>query len=677
MKTLASYTGTNVSLADIVNAASAVQLEYRNQGRTNASVSIASEAITNGLVTLHVFRAGVPLILVSGKRYSSSPPVSAAVAAANAPALPKTPPKTPPPATVRAHENTGDTLLSTEALMGVLAKHTGTNLTMTNIVQAASELQMEYRNRGFPTVKVSLPPQRITNGIVKIQVFEGRLSGIEVTHNRYFSSNNVMRALPSLRTNTILVGPILQAELDRANANPDRQIWPQIEPGPVEGTSLLDLTVKDRLPLHGKIELNDQNSPGTPDLRLNTSAAYQNLWQLEHSLGVQYSFSPEQYKQGTQWGPFDQPMVANYSAFYRLPLGGPEPVSQAVANQPGNFGYDEASRQFRLPPPSGRPELNFYASRSTIDTGVMVLSDRAITDVPGVVSVFEKDVQQDLTVNQSAGFRLSQPLTSLKTFNSSISGGLDYKAYELNSVKTNNFIFTVIVHNQFNIPVATNVTTDASGVQTHKSLDYLPLSLRYDASLRDPLGTTFFGLGLSVNPWYAGPSTNVQWITGSKQSSGNWVTLNPGLTRDLNWRTNWTLSVHADGQWASEPLIANEQFGLGGVAGVRGYHEGEVFGDTGWRFTVDQKTPPCLVGTVYPNHPLIMRGTVYMDYGEVYLLDPQGRQDRIPLWGTGFGAVFSVGGTWEARFLSSWPLLTAGTTEAFQPRFNFNLSAQF
>jgi hypothetical protein len=66
-----------------------------------------------------------------------------------------------------------------------------------------------------------------------------------------------------------------------------------------------------------------------------------------------------------------------------------------------------------------------------------------------------------------------------------------------------------------------------------------------------------------------------------------------------------------------------------------------------------------------------------MEYGEVYLLDPQGRPDRTALWGTGFGGVASVGATWEARLLFSWPLLSAGTAHAGVPRVNFSLSAQF
>ena len=182
---------------------------------------------------------------------------------------------------------------------------------------------MEYHNRGYDTVKVTVPQQRLTNAVFKFLVFEGRLAGIVVSGNRYYSSNNVMRALPGLHTNLFLNSKLFQPQLDLANANQDRQIYAEIQPGPDSNTTLLVLRVKDRLPLHAKLEANDQSTPGTPELRLATSAVYDDLWQLDHSVGLQYTFSEEDYKRGGDWNLYDRPLVANYSAFYRLPLACP------------------------------------------------------------------------------------------------------------------------------------------------------------------------------------------------------------------------------------------------------------------------------------------------------------------------------------------------------------------
>ncbi|HZR16002.1 MAG TPA: POTRA domain-containing protein [Verrucomicrobiae bacterium] len=678
---VSKFTGTNVSLTELASAAAAVQAAYWNAGYTNLSVAIPSERATNGVVTMNLFRAAVPQILISGRPFTNT---IGALALARGSATPggtaaaKT--NAPPGFPVKGYEITGDTLLSTNTLMSIFAKRTGTNITVNDIVQAASDLQNEYRDRGYPTVAVSVPQQQITNGYVKIRVFEGKLADILVTKNHYFSSNNVMRALPSLHTNIILHGPVFQAELDRANQNQDRQIYGEMAPGPTSSTTDLILNVKDRLPLHAKVELNNQSSPGTPELRVNSSATYNNLWQLEHSIGVQYSFSPETYKPKDAWDFYDLPLVANYSAFYRMPLSTAEAVENSISVAPGNFGYDEATRKFRLPPSSGRPELNLYASRSTIDTGLEQFPAEQIYNVPGVRQVFRQDVQDDVTVNNALGFRLTAPLPQVSGWRSTLSGGFDFKTYDLNSSKTNVFKFTEITINSFGQPNPPVISSVFSPVPTTtRSVQYLPFSIRWDGSHPDKYGTTILGVGYSPN-FFGGRLSDpgaFQNVAGSTKANGYYQIVTPSLTRDQILYRDWHLLARVDGQWANQPLISNEQFGIGGLNGVRGYREGEIFSDTGWRITSEIKTPPHILGTVYGKTPLIVRGSIFMDYAQGYLVDPNGRLGHTSLWGTGFGAVASISPHWDARFLFSWPLNSTPLTEAGQPRFDFGLSFQF
>ena len=738
------YTGTNVSLDEIVQAAVDLQAAYLQQGYPTVNIVIAPQRITNGVVTMNVFQGAIAQIVVSGKRYQGStnaneiagytpPPESTATPAPAAappvqppvivnPAVPATPEEMAKAraamlqkiAELKARENDtrvhvvstnagphfkvekylvmGNSVLTPDAIdrtMTNIDGAYGTNVSFDGIRTAVTELQKTYRARGYVTVAVGLPPQKLTNATVKIQVTEGRLADIIVKGNHYFSSNNVMRTLPSLHTNTVLNAMIFQVELNRANANQDRQIYPVISPGPDPGTSDLTLKVKDQLPLHAKVELNNQSSPGTPDLRLNTSAVYDNVWDLGHSIGVQYSFSPGFYKDGSQWNFYDRPQVANYSVFYRMPLGSPVAIEDIVANNPGTFGYSEATRKFNLPQPSGQPELNFFASRSTIDTGLQSLGNDTLFNEPGVETITENNVQQDLTINNDAGFRLTAPVPTPDAIQSDFSGGLDLKSYEETSAKTNNFVIEQITLDAQGNPNPPIISSDASAVPlTQSKLYYIPFSLRYDASQHDSLGTTAVGLGFSVNTWYSGTTTtngvtslkgvkNLQGITGSSESTGHWVILTPSLTRDFAVRPDWILTVRADGQWASEPLISTEQYGIGGVNSVRGYHEGDVFGDTGWHVSLEQQTAPLMVGMVYGNTPLTIRGSVYTDYGRVFLLDPEGRQPGTSLADVGFGGVASVSSHWEARFLFSLPLLNSPDIQADHPFFNFSLTAQF
>jgi hemolysin activation/secretion protein len=750
---LSPYTGRNISLDEIVKAASALQSEYHDQGYPAVSIAFVPEEITDGSVTFNIAQTAIPQIVVAGERYLafsngmeivSRPPMvpekptvpatvtNAIVSGATKVVLPannvaatratysemadamaavhlkmselETESKDTrvhvistnagPRFSVNQYLINGNTILPPTALgqaMTNIDGAFGTNVSFDGIEAAVTELGKAYHERGYGLVKVDVPQQKLTNATVKLEVLEGRLADIKVAGNHYFSSNNVMRALPSLHTNIVLNVPIFNAELNRANANQDRQIYPVIGPGPEPGASELTLNVKDRLPLHTKLEFDNQNSPGTPDMRVNTSAEYDNLWQWQHSLGLQYGFAPEVYKAGNQWNFYDQPIVAYYSGFYRLPLGNPAPIEDMVANNPGSFGYNEATRQFNLPPPSGQPGLTLYGNRASIDTGVQTLSSQSLGP-----NLTEQTIHQDLTINEGVGFQLAKPLPEINGVRSLLSGGLDFKIYTLTSYGTNVFTQTSSITNNGQVFSTTN-TVITQIPTTYSALNYLPLSLNYNASFQDAFGPATLGLGLSANLWYSSEisstktDTNgipvvisyqtgrdaLQAITGSAKSTGHWVILRPSFSQNIAFSPNWTTTVRADGQWASEPLISVEQFGAGGVNSVRGYHEGEVFGDTGWHLSLEQDTPPYTMGMIRDDTPLTVRGSVYMDYARVYLIDPEGRQGSTPLWGTGFGFSAAAGSHWQAQFLFSWPLLSAGTTSAYQPFFNFSLTAQF
>ena len=71
--TFSSFTGTNVSLADIANAAAALQSECQKRGYSNVCVAVAPRQLDDGIVILNVFRSAWPQILVLGERYQHHP----------------------------------------------------------------------------------------------------------------------------------------------------------------------------------------------------------------------------------------------------------------------------------------------------------------------------------------------------------------------------------------------------------------------------------------------------------------------------------------------------------------------------------------------------------------------------------------------------------------------------
>jgi hemolysin activation/secretion protein/AraC-like DNA-binding protein len=600
--------------------------------------------------------------------------------------------------TVEKYLVSGNSILSPGTIGGILTNVPdafGTNVTLEGIHAAMGDLQMAYRERGYVTVSVGLPPQKLTNAEVKVKVTEGRLAAINVTGNRWFSTDNVLRALPSLHTNMLLNSHVFQRELDQANASRDRQIYPVIGPGPEPGTSALTLKVKDQLPLHVRTELNNDSTPGTPELRENTTAQYDNLWDLNHQVGIQYSFTPEQFKENNYFNetPFDDPLIANYSAYYRLPLTGISSVEQQVESSPSSFGYNEVTHKFNLPPATGQPELNFFASRSTSDTGAKFSPKMLVTNTP-LITIQSQDSGENLTLNSDVGGRFSVPLRQFAGISSTLSFGLDFKNYETVSYNTNNFITTSFVTNNGSVTKISNTFSTGQPIQKTE-LNYLPLNFGVNGSILDALGTTFFNATVNFNPFNGGGlSDNKDFSRAAYTTNAraSYVTLQMGADRVQTIYKDWSVKFHADGQWANGPLISNEQFAMGGTAGVRGYQDGEAYGDTGWRVSIEPRTPQLnigMAGNEGSEVPCYVRASIFMDYGQVSVLNGffvresslngpvvgtvPGNPSTLDFWGTGWTVSANIGNHLDARLAMGFPLINDGGVSNWSPLHEMNI----
>jgi hemolysin activation/secretion protein len=91
---------------------------------------------------------------------------------------------------VSAYVIEGNSPVPTNSLMSALSRFTGTNIDRVQLVRAASALQAEYGNHGYPMMSVVTGQRRITNGIATLNVFEGAIPQIVVSGQRYVVSSN-------------------------------------------------------------------------------------------------------------------------------------------------------------------------------------------------------------------------------------------------------------------------------------------------------------------------------------------------------------------------------------------------------------------------------------------------------------------------------------------------------
>jgi hemolysin activation/secretion protein len=187
----------------------------------------------------------------------------------------------------------GNTLFPEEKIKDIVKDFTGKEKMSADVEKARDRLEVFYHEAGYPTVMVNIPEQIVENGLIVLEVIESKIGNVKITGNRYFTVRDILGDLPSLKTGTVLYVPRVQEELNKVNSNPDLKVSPVLLPGNEMGVTDVELHVKDHLPLHGSIELNNRSGPDTTDLRLNGLIRYDNLWQARHSLSLQYQTSPE------------------------------------------------------------------------------------------------------------------------------------------------------------------------------------------------------------------------------------------------------------------------------------------------------------------------------------------------------------------------------------------------
>ena len=148
-----------------------------------------------------------------------------------------------------------------------------------DVETARDTLEKLYHSKGYPTVLVSIPEQRVQEGIIRLDVTESKVAKVATVGNRYVTSEKILSSLPSMKPGEVLYTPEVQKEISKANENADVKVTPSLSQGNEAGTVDVDLKVEDTLPLHASLEISNRYSPDTTPLRLNAVIHYDNLWQ--------------------------------------------------------------------------------------------------------------------------------------------------------------------------------------------------------------------------------------------------------------------------------------------------------------------------------------------------------------------------------------------------------------
>ena len=477
----------------------------------------------------------------------------------------------------------GNTILKQSRIDEILDVYKGSEIQIQDLEKARADLEKAYHEAGYPTVLVNLPAQTLEAGVVKLEIIEAPLVQITVTGNEYYKRYQILDKLPSVKYGALLYEPTFAKELGALNANPDLKVLPVLKPGSEPGTVSLELKVKDRLPVHAKLEADNRGPVTTPRDRIVAELQHTNVFGGDEILTASTVQTP------TDWG-----AVQSYSLSFVKPIIWPDHL------------------------------LAVYASHSLSNS---VLAGGSVFAGGGNVNV-----AGNATI---AGTRYYFPIFPGGESTHQLAVGIDYKHLD---------------RTEATFPGGLGSTT------VIKPISYTPMSLAYSGSIPDRLGVN--RITSTVKGYVAGmvPGGTKQDFEGDpndpndppvrKGSTGTFAVLQGGYERYQPLPKDFLLTLHVDGQWATQPLIPAELYFAGGMDTVRGYLTYETAGDNAVRGRAEMMTPELLTIPVdriwqrkrSSDYSFKLRLLAFYDAAKLWLEQPSpGQISHFDLQGTGFG----------------------------------------
>ena len=219
---------------------------------------------------------------------------------------------------VKAFEISGNTVITTQDLQAKLKPLIGKKLTLEELRSAADQLANYYRSNGYVVARAVLPPQQITNGVVKIEIIEGRRdkinfksigdpivkSGVQVDFVGSAIPNNAVISEAALERALMLLG-------DTPGVS---NVQSSLEPGSTVGTSDLNIVTTAGPRFLGSVDVDNFGGRYSGTNRVGATLGINSLSGLGDQLTIRgQTTGTHSMQQGSQ---------TNYGRIsYQIPIG--------------------------------------------------------------------------------------------------------------------------------------------------------------------------------------------------------------------------------------------------------------------------------------------------------------------------------------------------------------------
>ena len=398
---------------------------------------------------------------------------------------------------------TGSTILSSAELETISKTLEGQQVTNEQIEKAAQSITQIYADRGYITSQAVVDPQKIVDGIVTIQVIEGRVEKIEI-QGLNITNLDYVRSRIELSTSTPLNANKLEDQLRLLRADPIfSNVEASLKSGNQPDSSIVVVKVEEAKQFGGFASIDNFSPPAVGSERYGGGLFFRNLSGNGDTLSASYY--------GTTTGGSNQ-----YDLSYSIPLN-PMNGTLSLRYSPSNYRITQAPFD--------------------------------VLNIRGNSNLFDLNFRQPLV------------RTSVEEF--AISLGYSYQ-------KGQTFTFNDLA-TPFGIGPEVDGTTRTSVIKFGQ-----------DYTLRDSFGAWSLRSQFNLGTGLFG-STNVTTPSGSFLS---WL---GQVQRVQALGTDSLLIGSFDLQLSADPLLASQQFTIGGGQSLRGFRQNARTGDNGIRFSLENR----------------------------------------------------------------------------------------
>ncbi len=201
-------------------------------------------------------------------------------------------------------------------------------LTLTQIERLATDVENYYHDRGLKLAKAFLPRQAMRNGVLVIEVMNGKLGAVEVENNTLYSTDAIIGPFQDILLNPVTFDQI-EERMFLINDYPGINISGLFKPGYQVGDTKLHLTLQDENQFNGTLRLDNHGSELTGEIRGFAQFYWNNPTGTadQFNLAILQSTSPD----NTTYGQFA----------YRLPLFDPR-LHLSISASTNQFILDQS-----------------------------------------------------------------------------------------------------------------------------------------------------------------------------------------------------------------------------------------------------------------------------------------------------------------------------------------------